>query len=468
MAYICTLMKFLLSSSFILTGLALFSQEHSSGHLIPYSPEPLECISAEQRASILAEINANKSELYAQNKLPQPIPSQIAFLNWPLRLRTGLNLYGYHGISAQVDHDPTFPNNLLDYNCGTRTYDTPSGYNHAGTDIFLWPFSWNKMDSLDVEIIAAEAGTIVGKWDGNFDRSCGTNTGNWNAVFVQHADGSVAWYGHMKNGSLTTKINGQTVTQGEYLGVVGSSGNSSGPHLHFELYDAGNNLIDPYSGSCNSLNSVSWWNAQRPYIDKALNHIATNDAPPVFNPCPQQDTKNEQDWFLDTDTIFLMTYQRDMRNGDTMQITIYRPDNSVWSSWPWVNSWGDFGASYVYWWMIAGWGEAHGQWTFEAVYNNQVYFDYFYIGSLGINESAGAILSTGPSPTNDEFSLTFKDQPLENTTIRILGIDGKEILRKKASGLKTTLALGDVQSGIYLWMVEENGLLLSTGKLVRN
>ena len=50
-----------------------------------------------------------------------------------------------------------------------------------------------------------------------------------------HADGSVAWYGHMKAGSLTNKAVGQTVSSGEYLGIVGSSGNSTGPHLHFGI-----------------------------------------------------------------------------------------------------------------------------------------------------------------------------------------------------------------------------------------
>ena len=36
-----------------------------------------------------------------------------------------------------------------------------------------------------------------------------------------HADGSIAWYGHMKSGSLTEKQD--TVAQGEYLGIIGSS-----------------------------------------------------------------------------------------------------------------------------------------------------------------------------------------------------------------------------------------------------
>src|SRR5215510_13083944 len=104
------------------------------------------------------------------------------------------------------------------------------------------------MDHDQVAAVAAADGIILAKDDGNYDRSCSLTGAAWNAVYVQHADGSVAWYGHLKNGSLTTKAPGALVVQGEFLGIVGSSGNSTGPHLHFEVYDAANHLIDPWGG----------------------------------------------------------------------------------------------------------------------------------------------------------------------------------------------------------------------------
>ncbi|MEZ4763449.1 MAG: hypothetical protein R3C26_09695 [Calditrichia bacterium] len=45
-----------------------------------------------------------------------------------------------------VDQNSAFPNQLQDYNCGERTYDLASGYNHQGVDIFTWPFGWHGMD----------------------------------------------------------------------------------------------------------------------------------------------------------------------------------------------------------------------------------------------------------------------------------------------------------------------------------
>ena len=128
---------------------------------------------------------------------------------------------------------------VADCACGSRTYDLVGG-GHRGTDIFPL-FGWRKLDNEEVIVVAAAPGTIVLKQDGNQDRSCGTlsvllpNASQWNAVSLRHADGSLTWYGHLKKNSLTPKKVGDTVDEGEYLGAVGSSGFSTGPHMHFEV-----------------------------------------------------------------------------------------------------------------------------------------------------------------------------------------------------------------------------------------
>jgi murein DD-endopeptidase MepM/ murein hydrolase activator NlpD len=50
---------------------------------------------------------------------------------------------------------------------------------------------------------------------------------------------------------------GQQVERGAALGLVGSSGYSSGPHLHFELQDASGQAIDPYAGEYSQ--PETWW-----------------------------------------------------------------------------------------------------------------------------------------------------------------------------------------------------------------
>ncbi len=177
-------------------------------------------------------------------------------LNWPIRAAAGFTDCDHYFIAAYVDQN-TATGAIADYNCATNTYD-----GHHGTDIAVWPYGFYKMDHGLVEVVAAAPGTIIGKNDGEFDRNCGANTLTANYVIVQHADGSRALYWHMKKNSVTTKAVGQTVSAGEYLGVAGSSGSASGPHLHFEIWTGSTNTtyIDPYSGTCNRFPAPTLFN----------------------------------------------------------------------------------------------------------------------------------------------------------------------------------------------------------------
>ncbi|MER5873893.1 M23 family metallopeptidase [Streptomyces sp. NPDC002044] len=84
---------------------------------------------------------------------------------------------------------------------------------------------------------AVGAGTVVeAGWGGAYG----------NNVVIKHNDGTFTQYGHMN--SLNVSV-GQQVTPGQQIGLSGSTGNSSGPHLHFEARtgaDYGSD-IDPVS-----------------------------------------------------------------------------------------------------------------------------------------------------------------------------------------------------------------------------
>ncbi len=330
----------------------------------------------EQRREIQAEIDGNIRRLGLQGR-QGTAPLRVG-LALPLRAASKLTDYGFHGVSAFVDHNPSSPDWLRDYVCGTRTYDM-AGYNHRGTDFFTWPFGWSKMDNAEVEIVAAAPGTIVFRQDGNADRSCAVNGNAWNAVFLQHADGSVTWYGHMKRNSVTAKPVGSTVASGEYLGIVGSSGNSTGPHLHFELHDQGGGLIDPYAGSCN--NVASWWVAQRPYYDSAINSLTTGSAAPVFPSCPNPETSNAKDQFNRGDTIYFTTYYRDQLYGQQSQYAVYKPDGTVFRSWTGTPSVSFYAASYWYRSYALAANAPYGRWRFEVVYDGKTYTHYFVVGN---------------------------------------------------------------------------------------
>ena len=135
------------------------------GPIVP----PTDFITDEQRETIWTELDASVERLRISGKLTPLAPDAHPLFGWPLRLAPGLYDPGYHGISNFVDLNPSVPNVLLDYNCGARTYDSSSGYNHAGTDFFTWPWAWRKMDRGEVQIVAAAPGQII-------DRRTATST----------------------------------------------------------------------------------------------------------------------------------------------------------------------------------------------------------------------------------------------------------------------------------------------------
>lgn len=346
-------------------------------------------LSPEQRTSIISMLQENESRLRIAGKLQTLSNPAVTAFGWPLKQALGYNDNGYYGISNYVDENPAYPNFILDYNCGNRSYDLASGYNHAGTDIFTWPFYWQKMERNIVQIVAAAPGTIIAKTDGNADQNCAFCTGpcSWNAVYVMHADGSVAWYGHMKSGSLTSKNVGQTVVLGEYLGVVGSSGNSTGPHLHFEVYTNSSytQLVDPWAGPCNNFNGLtSWWANQQPYYVSTLNKIMTHSAAPGLGNCPASELPNEKINFVDGETIYLGSYYRDQQNGQQSVHTIYKPDNSIFSSW--VQNFTVFYSASYWWYTIVLPNPAtSGTWKYEIVYNGtQKSATYFAVNSSNV------------------------------------------------------------------------------------
>jgi murein DD-endopeptidase MepM/ murein hydrolase activator NlpD len=72
------------------------------------------------------------------------------------------------------------------------------------------------------------------------DVSCGGRLGN--AVRIRHDNGMTTVYGHLQGVNIKP---GQQVKPGELIGTVGSTGSSTGPHLHFGVQDARGNYVDP-------------------------------------------------------------------------------------------------------------------------------------------------------------------------------------------------------------------------------
>lgn len=86
-----------------------------------------------------------------------------------------------------------------------------------------------------LEVVASEQGTVL-------KTSCGAGYGT--CVVIRHIDGTQSLYAHMIAGSLAVERD-QQVCRGQVLGLIGSTGNSTGDHLHYEQRNAQGNIVDP-------------------------------------------------------------------------------------------------------------------------------------------------------------------------------------------------------------------------------
>ena len=93
-----------------------------------------------------------------------------------------------------------------------------------------------------IDFRAAHGTPILAATDGRIARA-GWGGGYGNVVEIRHNGGLATRYGHMSRISVSP---GQTVRQGQVIGYVGSTGLSTGPHLHYEMFRNGQ-LVDPRS-----------------------------------------------------------------------------------------------------------------------------------------------------------------------------------------------------------------------------
>jgi murein DD-endopeptidase len=104
-----------------------------------------------------------------------------------------------------------------------------------------------------------------------------------NHVIVDIGGGLFAFYAHMQPGSVRVKV-GDRIRRGDVLGLVGNSGNSSEPHLHFHLCDANSELACegiPYAFASFEVQGSGWgWKSSEPHdapVKRELEMPAEND-----------------------------------------------------------------------------------------------------------------------------------------------------------------------------------------------
>jgi len=96
-------------------------------------------------------------------------------------------------------------------------------------------FAYDFDHAMGDPVTAARAGRVTLTVNDFPDDGNAANAGG-NSVWILHSDGTVAAYFHLNQGSVMVAED-QNVVAGDMLGMAGNSGASSGPHLHFQVFE---------------------------------------------------------------------------------------------------------------------------------------------------------------------------------------------------------------------------------------
>jgi len=120
-----------------------------------------------------------------------------------------------------------------------------------GTGTFIWPTANHTISGYDYtppihpaidigahmydDVVASDGGVIV--YDGWNDAGYG------NVIVIDHGNGWQTLYAHLSQMFVSC---GDSVNQGQKIGAIGVTGNSTGPHLHFEIRNASYGTVNPH------------------------------------------------------------------------------------------------------------------------------------------------------------------------------------------------------------------------------
>lgn len=234
-----------------------------------------------------------------------------------------------------VDHD-TASGRFRDHTCGIQTYD-----GHDGTDFVLRSF--RQMDS-GVFVVAAAPGRVIAVVDSLYDRNKVSikERGFGNYVAIQHDEGYISYYAHIRKNSAIVTV-GSAVTRNQRIALVGSSGNSSDPHVHFEVW----RRIDPFAGLC--ADNISHWNEQPAYNTsyRLLDHGLTT-WPPLLDTIRERPPKALRITRNDS-TVTFWSLQQGIQPTDELVAEWYAPDNTLWFRY---STEAGIASEYYYWWTF--------------------------------------------------------------------------------------------------------------------
>ena len=219
--------------------------------------------------------------------------------------------------------------NFVDLGDGVSVRDYEcSGYSYLGHDGHDSIIDGFREQAIGVPVFAALDGTVVSAHDGEFDQEVTNLVGRpANQVTLSHGNGLRTLYWHLKNGSVAVRV-GQSVMAGTQLGLTGSSGNSSYPHLHFESQLNGV-PFEPSTGACHPGDSY-WLNQvsirREPYLT-SFTYGTTGFSGTAGMPHDQVTRRGS--YRTGTDTVYFRLSVRNLPEHSPYRIVIVRPDGTT-------------------------------------------------------------------------------------------------------------------------------------------
>jgi len=186
----------------------------------------------QERVNVVSASAQNSFDNSSQNSdFVSVVPIQIEYYN--PSLSPAIGDIGSPNLPQLTSPDPYLPDSQ-------KPFD---GYIWPAKGVFTSGYGWRWGRMHRGVDIAAPVGTpIFAAADGEVIFSGWNSGGYGNLVRIRHPDGSVTLYAH--NSKLLVR-RGQYVTQGQQIARMGSTGFSTGPHLHFEIHPDGRKAVDP-------------------------------------------------------------------------------------------------------------------------------------------------------------------------------------------------------------------------------
>lgn len=369
----------------------------------------LECVTEQNYQEYMKPaIEKNIAKLRSEGKLHADVAAKMGGevkFAWPLRMTPeyqaieGVNSYFYIGNFADLDHDEY---ERLDWQCNTAFFDDyyfggAKNYDgHNGADIVPYPFPWQMMDDESVDIIAAADGQVIHMYEGNtVDRNCDEphefnyepfNGGYYgNFIALLHDDMSITVYAHMKTGTVANLEVDDYVVAGQYLGKMGSSGNSSAPHIHFEFRPTeGSQYDEPWYDpeGCNDDLTESRWIDQIPYYEPEVLRVSTHNALPVFKTCAEyeagsNETVNFSNHFTTAEVLIITVAMRDFFVGDDLDVDIISSAGIILEDMDWIAASNYYKEIFAFTESLTGY--ATGTYKIRVTHQGKFYYHYFTV-----------------------------------------------------------------------------------------